>query len=446
MIRYIKLFLKINLFIFLISCSFNNPTGFFDNRLIELEREISEKNSKLVFSKRKQFREEIDGNINKKLSVTINSSQWTRKNFYLSNNLPHFNYENKKQLIHKSKKIGKNKFELSDNFFDPLVIDEDIFFYDLTGNIFRYSIQQKTTIWKFNFYKKRFKKIPIYLKFEISENKIIISDNLGYIYSLNIDDGKLIWAKNFGIPFMSNLKVNNELIFSLNQDNKFYSINVNNGESLLSLETFPSFLKNNLETNISMDNLNNVYFLTSTGQLYSINTYNNNVNWLLNFNVGQSNSKLFYSSPIIYNNNRIFFSSSVSTFAIDTLNSKVLWELPFSTFIRPIISGEFMFLISQDGFMLGIDNQSGKVLWSKDLYKINKKINKKKFGNINSILLISNQLLITTHKGYLLFIDYKNGKILNYTRVTKSGFFSSPVMVDKKIHIIDNNFRVLVFN
>ncbi len=105
-----------------------------------------------------------------------------------------------------------------------------------------------------------------------------------------------------------------------------------------------------------------------------------------------------------------------------------------------------MFLISQDGFMLGIDNQSGKVLWSKDLYKINKKINKKKFGNINSILLISNQLLITTHKGYLLFIDYKNGKILNYTRVTKSGFFSSPVMVDKKIHIIDNNFRVLVFN
>ncbi len=331
MIRYIKLFLKINLFIFLISCSFNNPTGFFDNRLIELEREISEKNSKLVFSKRKQFREEIDGNINKKLSVTINSSQWTRKNFYLSNNLPHFNYENKKQLIHKSKKIGKNKFELSDNFFDPLVIDEDIFFYDLTGNIFRYSIQQKKTIWKFNFYKKRFKKIPIYLKFEISENKIIISDNLGYIYSLNIDDGKLIWAKNFGIPFMSNLKVNNELIFSLNQDNKFYSINVNNGESLLSLETFPSFLKNNLETNISMDNLNNVYFLTSTGQLYSINTYNNNVNWLLNFNVGQSNSKLFYSSPIIYNNNRIFFSSSVSTFAIDTLNSKVLWELPFST-------------------------------------------------------------------------------------------------------------------
>ncbi len=446
MIRFIKLFLKINLFIFLISCSFNNPTGFFDNRLIELEREISEKNSKLVFSKRKQFREEIDGNINKKLSVTINSNQWTRKNFYLSNNLPHFNYENKKQLVHKSKKIGKNKFELSDNFFDPLVIDEDIFFYDLTGNIFRYSIQQKTTIWKFNFYKKRFKKIPIYLKFEISENKIIISDNLGYIYSLNIDDGKLIWAKNFGIPFMSNLKVNNELIFSLNQDNKFYSINVNNGESLLSLETFPSFLKNNLETNISMDNLNNVYFLTSTGQLYSINTYNNNVNWLLNFNVGQSNSKLFYSSPIIYNNNRIFFSSSVSTFAIDTLNSKVLWELPFSTFIRPIISGEFMFLISQDGFMLGIDNQSGKVLWSKDLYKINKKINKKKFGNINSILLISNQLLITTHKGYLLFIDYKNGKILNYTRVTKSGFFSSPVMVDKKIHIIDNNFRVLVFN
>ena len=48
---------------------------------------------------------------------------------------------------------------------------------------------------------------------------------------------------------------------------------------------------------------------------------------------------------------------------------------------------------------------------------------KNKVGEIISILLASDQILATTSKGYFLFIDYKNGKLLNYTKASKSGFF-----------------------
>ena len=61
-------------------------------------------------------------------------------------------------------------------------------------------------------------------------------------------------------------------IFSLNQDNKFYIINEIDGNQILGLETFPTFLKSTYKTNITLDG-ENIFFITSNGELYSINYF-----------------------------------------------------------------------------------------------------------------------------------------------------------------------------
>ena len=448
MVKFFKFFVLINCIFLFSACSFQNKGGFFEDRLKKLEEEIAKKNSKIVFAHRKEFREEISGNIQQTLSSSVVNKNWTQKNFSPSNYIPNLKYENKKQLIYKSKKIGKNKFDISSLFFEPIIFQNNIFFYDPSGSIYNFSIIEKKLVWKFNFYKKRYKEIPIAIKLKISDENLIISDNLGYLYSLGINSGNLIWAKNYGIPFRSNIKINKDEIFILNQDNKFYTIKKMNGEKNLSLETFPSSIKTKQETNISLDTLRqNIFFLTSSGQLYSLNNITKNLNWLSTISLGSdSGSDLFFSSPIIFKDNKIFFSSSAATYSINANNGYINWQIPFSTYLRPIVSDNFVFLASKDGFLLNLDYQTGKVIWSKSLYKIDKRIKEKKIGQIRSLLLISGQILVSTSKGYFFFIDYKNGKILNYTRASKSGFFSNPVLVDKKIYALDKKMRVLVFN
>ena len=134
-------------------------------------------------------------------------------------------------------------------------------------------------------------------------------------------------GKNYGIPFKSNIKTDDENIFILNQDNKFYSINQKDGTQNIGLETFPSFLKSNQQTNVAADkDNNNVYFITSNGEVYSLNYKMKNLNWFYSLNRG---SDLFYSSPIVYKKNEILFSSSKSTYSIDTKTGYGKWELPF---------------------------------------------------------------------------------------------------------------------
>ena len=61
------------------------------------------------------------------------------------------------------------------------------------------------------------------------------------------------------------------------------------------------------------------------------------------------------------------------------------------------------------------------------------------------MFIASDQIFITTSKGYFVFVDYNNGEILEYTKVSK-GFFSKPIIANNQIYIIDRDMRVLGFN
>ena len=443
-----KIYFIITLFL-LSSCSFQNTGSFFKDHSKDLEKEIFKKNTKLVFAEAKNFKKEITGITDAKIPEEVINSNWLETNYKKQNYIPHLKYNNSNNLIYKSKKLGQNKFDTTDLSFETLIYDNNIFIYDLSGNVFKFSILNKKLVWKFNFYKKRYKKIPINLKLKISDNNLIVSDNLGYLYILDIQTGNLNWAKNFGVPFRSSIKTEKENIFLLNQDNKFYIINKKDGEKKTNFETFPSTLKSELETSISLDqSKNNLFFVTSAGQLYSINYKTNNLNWLINLsmtNKGQS-KKFFFSSPIIFKKDTLYISTSISTYSINAINGSINWELPFSTYVRPAISENFIILASNDGFILNLDIKTGKVLWSKSLFKSSDKLNPKKIGQIKSLLLASNKILVSTSKGFFIFIDYKDGKIFNFTKASGNGFFSNPVIVNKKIFVVDNKTRILIFD
>ena len=94
--------------------------------------------------------------------------------------------------------------------------------------------------------------------------------------------------------------------------------------------------------------------------------------------------------------------------------------------------------------ILNSDINSGKIIWSKKLFN-SKELDINKIGEVNSLLLLSDQLFFTTKNGYFFFVNYENGDIINYAKVSK-GFYSKPAVANGKIYIIDKSMRVLVFN
>ena len=130
---------------------------------------------------------------------------------------------------------------------------------------------------------------------------------------------------------------------------------------------------------------------------------------------------------------------------MNSTNGSLNWEIAISSNILPILLDNNIILGSRKGFVLNIDRKTGKVLWSRNILNKLKKLNYQSTGDITSILLLSNSLFLTTEKGYFIFLDYQNGKILNFTKAAKA-FFSKPIVIDSKIIVIDNKMRILQFN
>ena len=107
------------------------------------------------------------------------------------------------------------------------------------------------------------------------------------------------------------------------------------------------------------------------------------------------------------------------------MNGALNWELPFSTYLRPVVLGEFIFLVSKDGFILSLDRETGKVIWSRNLFNKSKKFNKQKIGEINSLMLISNQIFMTTSKGYFYLLTIKMAKLLIMRKLIKQDFLQN---------------------
>ena len=208
------------------------------------------------------------------------------------------------------KRIGKNKFSILKVMSAPLSFKDNIFFSDDTGTIF--NINQKGKVnWKKNIYKKVYKTVYKNLSIAIYGDKIYVSDNIGFIYAVSLSSGKLIWIKNHGVPIKSKIKVFNDKIFLINQDNRILCFSVDDGAKIWDVRTVASFIKSQSFLALAISKNGNIITLNSSGDLINIKSDNGRIFWNLN-TIGSlfaHDTDFFTSSDIVIDDDDIFFFS-----------------------------------------------------------------------------------------------------------------------------------------
>ena len=449
MVKNIKFLIVFFSLILNIGCSFDNKTGIWHSK--EKER-ISE-----IEKKQKQNKKEIvklfsPGNTNLKeipaikkinLKEPKKNLSWQMKGLNLQNSIGNIYLPSIKKNFLK-KKIGKNKFKLSKITSTPLILNNNIFFADDTGSIF--SINQKGKInWKKNIYKKIYKKIYKNLSLVIDNNKIYVADNIGFIYSINIENGELIWIKNHGIPIKSNIKVFDNKIFLINQDNRLLCLDSKKGSIIWDLRSISPFIKSQNFLSMAISEDGYLVMLSSSGDLVKVNTKNGQMHWSLNVletNVSYG-TDFFKSSDIVIEDNEIIFSTTSSVFSFDINSAYLRWKKNLNSQNTPIIVSDYLFLVSNNGFFLNLDKNSGKTIWSTNLLKVLKK--KKQNTVITGFILGSGKIYATTLNGYLIVSSASSGQV-EYFRKIGDKITSAPIISNGALYILTKESRILGFN
>jgi len=439
-----KSFLVIILLFILLNCSFDNKTGIWNNSNVSNAKLEKYKDFKKFYLDKKLFDEIINPPDNFRFSTSNikTNESWTDEFYQESNNFYNFSYKSLNELIFKSKRISRHTLNKKFLFYE-----NNILFNDEKGNIIIYSLDKEEVVYKFNFYKKKLKKIKKNLNIIIDKNTIYITDNVGYFYALNYTEQRLLWAKNFKVPFRSNLKVINDRIIAVDQNNILHVINKFNGDRFKIIPTEETALKNKFINSLGLTN-NSLFFLNSYGSLYSINNEKMLVQWIVNLNQSLeiNPGNLFYSQPLLIHKNRIIVATKTELYILNAENGTINFKKSIASIVKPLANEDSLFIITKDNLLVLFDLNNNKIVYSID---ISKKIaefleTKQKSILIQSAFIANDSLLIFLDNSYVIKLNV-SGKIEAINKLPAK-IKSPPIFVSSSMIYLDNKNKINILN
>ncbi len=423
-----KLIFTLIVLFFLNNCSFNENSRIWKDKEIKLENDI--KITKVFSEDRPNITE-----FNQDLKFDLSSIKTSNKKVDNQNNLGLQNYKGD------LKKSGSFKFskleELNQLDLEPIFLTNGIIFFDKKGSILRYDNNYRV-IWKKNHYSKTEKKLKPKLNFLVDGQNLLVADSIAKYYSVNISTGELNWSKNNEYPFNSNIKKYKDKIFVVDYKNILRCYKIKDGSECWNLQTDDSFKISNTKYSLIIFN-DNVIFSNSIGDITAVDIETGLITWQL---PTQSSSIInetynFKISKLVSDGNSIFFSNNRNQFySIDLKTGTTNWINKVNSNIKPILVGNFIFTISNEGYLHLIDKTNGNIIRITDLF-LNYKDKKRKNIYPVGFVIGGKNLFLTNSDGKIIKAGIEDGKVIKIEKVS-SGLVSEPFIFNNNLYVVKN--------
>ena len=423
-----RLFFLLITILFLSNCSFNENSRIWKNKK---EKPSTQSKLKKVFAEKKIEVKEFNQGL--KLDLSVLKS----KNKFIDNQNNFGSQSYKGELV----EIGRYKFskleELNQINFKPLFFPKQIVFFDKKGSITKYDENQKV-VWKKNHYSKAEKKLYPKLNFILHDENILISDSIAKYYSISSITGELNWSRNNTYPFNSEIKIYKNKFFVIDYKNTLRCYNIKDGSECWNLQTDDSFTISNSKYSLIIIGPM-VIFSNSIGDVTAVDIESGQIIWQL---PTQSSNIInetynFKTSKLVSDGNSIFISNNKNEFiSIDVKTGTTNWISDINSIITPVITGNLIFTVSNNGFLHVIEKNKGNIIRITDLFKIYKQ---KKRKNINPIgFAIGNKnLYLTNSDGKMIVVNLESGRTLKIKKVS-SDFVSKPYIFNNNLFLVRN--------
>jgi outer membrane protein assembly factor BamB len=413
---------------FLNQCSLNENSRIWKDKEKKLE---AQKNIKKVFLEDKKITTEF----NQELKLDLSIIKFNNKITDNENNYGSQNYEG---LIDKIGNYKFSKFEdINQLNFKPIFLEDGLIFFDKKGSIIRYNDKTKV-LWKQNHYSKSEKKLRPKLDFIQDGENLLITDSIAKYYSVNINSGELNWSKNNIYPFNSDIKKHKNKIFVIDYKNTLRCYNISDGNECWNLKTEDSFTISNSKFSLIVIN-DKVIFSNSIGDITAVDIETGVIIWQL---PTQSSSIInetynFKISKLVSDGNSIIFSNNKNEFhSIDVKTGTINWINEINSNITPIITGNLIFTVSNEGYLIVIEKNKGNIIRVTDLfnnYKLKKRKNIKPVG----FAIGNTNLYLTNSDGKMIIVDLSLGNVVNIEKIS-GDFVSKPFIVNENLFVIRN--------
>ena len=345
--------------------------------------------------------------------------------------------------------IGKGQNKKKPISSQPVIDEKKIYTLDTELTVLAINKKNGKKEWKKKLKKKTDDTIGIITGgLAVNENVLVVTTGSGYIFTLNKNNGKIIWSSKITAPIRAAPIISGNFFLVLAKDNRLYAYNLTSGqlswthEGLEEISTFMGSSSPVVSKGI-------VIVTYSSGEIYAINLSNGAVIWNDNLSTLVQKKTLenisdIRGSAVIQNNTVYVISHNGKMVSMNLNNGKRLWESNIGGIQTPWVVSKFIYVLSKDNELICLTSDQGKIVWVSKLKDYTDFEKKGKLISWTGPLLTGHMLIVSGSHGIIASLSPYTGKFLGAINI-KSSVENHAIVANKTVFFLTSKGNLLAY-
>ncbi|WP_093285821.1 outer membrane protein assembly factor BamB [Solimonas aquatica] len=268
----------------------------------------------------------------------------------------------------------------------------------------------------------------------VAGDAVFAGSRKGDVVAVKRADGGKLWQAHLSSEVLAAPEGDGSRVFARGGDGKVYALSADTGAPLWSVDrSVPNLTLRGLSPP-SVDG-NELYVGLDNGRAMALRSSDGQVLWeqTVSAPVGRNELERLtdIDAPLLQEGGDVFVASfGGDLVCLDKDTGQVLWRRSVRSYTGLTLAGSTLVVTDDNGTVWGLDSSTGSALWhNEDL----------KYRQLSAPAVFEGKVVVGDYKGYLHWLDAKDGHLIARNRVDHDPIRRAPVAGDGLLYVLSTD-------
>lgn len=331
----------------------------------------------------------------------------------------------------------------------PVVAAGRVFTLDAWHTVRAFDLNDGTRLWEVDLSNEAEDDDALPGGLAFDRGRLFVTTGFGEVFALNGTDGRQVWTRRIGLPIHAPASVSGGRLFFVTVENTLHALDQANGNDLwppFRAVAEPARILGGGTPAVAGEVLVVPF---SSGELVALRADNGRVAWSDTLATARRSGELTNLGQIrglpVIDRGRVYAISQGGLLAcIELASGRRIWEREIGGINTPWLAGRFLYLISNDGELVALSAENGRIYWVTELPRYTDA--EERTGAIlwSGPVLAGDRLIVVGTAGEARVISPYNGGELGQPTLS-DGTLTPPVVAAGKVIIVTDDGRITAY-
>lgn len=345
--------------------------------------------------------------------------------------------------------IGRGSSNTARLAHEPIVADGRVYTIDTRATVRAFDAASGAEVWATQFGADVGNQDSLYGGgVAYGNGRLFATNGLGYVVAMDPATGGIFWTVTPGGPLRGAPTYDGQALYVTSQDNQLFSLSPQNGATNWSeaatLEiaglfgaASPAAARGTVVAGFSSGELN-AYRYENGRQVWQDALARTSINTAV------STLSDIDADPVIDNDQVFAVGQGGRAVALDLLSGQRLWELNVAGSSTPLLSGQWLFVMTSAAQLIAVERSTGRVRWINQLPRYRRENSKRGPIFYSGPVLAGNRLYVTSSQGAMIEIEPDRGAFVRQRELGGPANLE-PVVAGQTLYVLRDDGTLMAF-